>query len=296
MYAAQTMVPLIGLITLWDEVQQARAASDRLQEVVGQKVEAASRPPIYTDCGRQQGLCGHLALEGVSFSYGNGVTAVLSAVDLEVLPGECVALMGRSGSGKSTLARLLLGLYAPTQGRIRVDGIDLAEWDLAAYRKQVGVVLQECLLVTGSVLDNIALGDGPPDPARVETVAKLTGLHEVIASLPRGYETSVGELGLTLSGGQRQRISLARALYRDPRLLILDEPVSALDRVSMDVFWQHWEQIVAGRTVLLIAHQPEAVRRADRVAILDGGKVAIQGRHEELAIKGGLYAELMASH
>jgi ABC-type bacteriocin/lantibiotic exporter with double-glycine peptidase domain len=220
------------------------------------------------------------------------MSPVLRAISFEIHPGERVAIVGRSGSGKTTLARLVLGLYRPTQGRVLIDGRDLGELDLADYRRQVGVVLQENLLLAGTIRENIALGDLEAEGVRIIEAASLAGAHEFITALPQGYETVIGELGLTLSGGQRQRINLARALYRKPRLLILDEATSALDSVSEQAIEKNLADILAGRTALIIAHDLSAVRHADRVLVLQDGMLVEQGTHEELLARRGTYAAL----
>ena len=229
LYAGQALIPLLGFITLWDEVQQARAALERLEEVLAEQPETQ-----YSEaCPGSAVIRGHLRVEQVSFDYGGqAVSPVLRGVSFEVSPGECIAIVGQSGSGKTTLARLLLGLYRPTRGRVLIDDRDLTNLDLVAYRRQVGMVLQENLLISGTIAENVALGDQDPDPTKVMEALRLVGAEEFIRVLPQSCETPVGELGLTLSGGQRQRIALARALYRNPRILIFDEATSALDSIS----------------------------------------------------------------
>jgi ATP-binding cassette subfamily B protein len=292
MYASEALLPLVRLIAVWDEFQEARAALDRLQEVLDEAPEpqppAAARVVV-------EPLRGHLRCEQVSFAYGGpGTPLVLREVSFAVRPGEHVAVVGRSGSGKTTLARLLLGLYRPTRGRIWIDGWDLRQLDLAAYRRQVGVVLQEDLLLCGTVRDNIALGDPQPDLERVIEAARQVGADEFIAALPNGYETVVGERGLTLSGGQRQRLSLARALYRQPRLLVLDEATSALDRRTEESVHQGLAAARAGRTTVTIAHSLTTARTADRILVLQGGVLVEQGRHDELLARRGAYFDLAA--
>jgi ATP-binding cassette subfamily B protein len=291
MYATQALVPLLGLITLWEEVQQARAALERLQEILEQEPEAACLAGYAPQATR---IGGYFQVEDVSFTYG-GIEAapVLRGITFEVRPGECVALVGRSGSGKSTVARLLLGLYRPSRGHIRVDGTDLASLEPAVYRRQVGAVLQENLLVTGTIRENITFGDPHPDEGRMTEAARLVGADEFVAALPGGYDTPVGELGLTLSGGQRQRLSLARALYRDPRILILDEPTSALDGASTQTIDRNWGKIAAGRTVVLITHEPTVAWKADRILVFEEGMIVEQGRHQELLPLNGAYARLL---
>jgi ATP-binding cassette subfamily B protein len=290
LYTSQAFAPLVSLITLWDEWQLARAALERVQEVLDRDPEpqpAAGR----RDPGRLQG---HVCFEAVCFDYGGAATPVLRGVSFAIRPGECVALVGRSGSGKTTVARLLLGLYQPSRGRVLLDGVDLLQLDVRAYRRQVGVVLQENLLLRGTIAENIALGDDQPDPERVRAAARQAGAHGLITAKPLGYEMIVGEQGLTLSAGERQRIGLARALYRDPRLLILDEVTSALDAVSEAEVQRALEAALPGRTALLIAHKLTTVRRADRVLVLQDGVIAEAGSPQELLARDGPFRRLAA--
>jgi ATP-binding cassette subfamily B protein len=291
MYAGLAMAPLVSLITLWDEVQLARAALGRIEEVRRQPPE---RQPGDTR-GCPVPLRGRVRFEQVRFCYdGPDAPEVLRGVTFELGPSERVALVGRSGSGKTTVARLLLGLYRPTGGRVLVDGLDLAELDPAAYRRQVGVVLQENLLFSGTVRDNIALGEDRPEQDRVESAARLACAHDFIAGLPQAYDTVVGEQGLTLSGGQRQRVSLARALYRDPRLLIFDEALGSLDGDTLRAVHRNLPAMLAGRTALIIAHHGPTIRLADRILVLEDGVIVEQGTHAELTDRRGLYCSLAA--
>jgi subfamily B ATP-binding cassette protein HlyB/CyaB len=283
MYATQALTPLLGLITLWDEVQQARAALERLQEILNHDPELAQSSKKGATLEK---VIGHVQFEDVSFEYAGSSTPVLRNVNFEIQAGECVALVGRSGSGKSTVGRLLLGLYQPTAGRIMIDGVELAGMELACFRRQVGVVLQENLLLSGTVRDNIILGE-KLDSDRLAEVVRLADADEFIHSLPAGFDTVVGEFGLRLSGGQRQRINLARALYRDPSILILDEPTSALDSLSQTKIDQHLDTILAGRTTLLITHHPGLVRRAQRVLTLEEGQVKQVGTLDDLFDRQG---------
>jgi subfamily B ATP-binding cassette protein HlyB/CyaB len=204
-----------------------------------------------------------------------------------------VGIVGRSGSGKSTLTKLLQRLYLPEQGRITIDGHDLALSDPAWLRRQIGVVLQENVLFNRSIRDNIALTDPGASLDRVIQVAKLAGIHEVITCLPEGYDTRVGDNGLGLSGGQKQRIAIARALLNDPRILVFDEATSALDYETERVIQNNMQRICAGRTVLIIAHRLSAVQRTDRILALDDGQVVEMGQHDELVARRGYYANLM---
>jgi len=290
MIASEALLPLVRLIVVWGEIQESRAALDRMQEVLGQKPEPQLPAEARVSIERIEG---HVRCEDVFFQYpGRDDRPVLRGASFELKPGEHVALVGRSGSGKTTLARLLLGLYRPTRGRILIDGRDLAQHDLETYRQQVGAVLQDNLLLAGTIEENIALGESNPDLGRLVDAASLAGADDFIDAMPQGYKTVVGDMGLTLSGGQRQRISLARALYRNPRLLILDEATSALDGITEHQIQKDLDSILATRTALVIAHKIGTVRRADRILVLDDGKIVEQGNHEELLGKRGVYYAL----
>jgi ABC-type multidrug transport system fused ATPase/permease subunit len=214
-----------------------------------------------------------IRLEAVSFSYPGRPGVVLDRVDLELAPGETVAVVGPTGSGKSTLASLLLRLAEPGSGRVTVGGVDLAACDPAAWRAQLAWVPQGPTLFRGTVADNIRLGDPRASGARVEEAAELAGAAEFVRRLPQGYETLVGDGGRPLSAGQLERLALARALLRDAGLVILDEPTANLDRRSAELVEDAVERMREGRTVLLVVHSPELARLADRVVTLRGGRL-----------------------
>ena len=289
MLAGQVSAPILRLAQLWQDFQQMRIAVERLGDVLNTPMEpglAAGRPSLPR-------LRGRVRFEAVTFRYRPDGPEVLREVSLEVRPGEVVGIVGRSGSGKSTLARLLQRLYVPERGKVLVDGIDLAMADPAWLRRQVGVVLQENVLFQRSVRDNIALAEPAMAMERVVAAARLAGAHEFILELREGYDTVLEERGANLSGGQRQRIAIARALATDPRMLVLDEATSALDYESERVLRENMSRIVEGRTVLVVAHRLSTVRRADRIVVLDRGRIVEEGTHDDLAVRpGGLYARL----
>ena len=212
-------------------------------------------------------------LEGVSFVYPARDAVVLESIDLELAPGETVALVGASGSGKSTVAALLLRFAEPAEGRILVGGVDLAVCDTSAWRAQVAWVPQRPTLFRGSVAENIRLGDPSADDERMRIAAELAGADAFVRALPRGYDTVVGDGGRPLSAGQLQRIALARAFLRDAPLVILDEPTANLDERSAEVVAEAIERLRRGRTVLLIAHRPDLISRADRTVTLEAGRI-----------------------
>ena len=229
----------------------------------------------------------------MTFRYRPDAPEVLRDLTLDIRSGEVVGIVGRSGSGKSTLTRLLQRLYVPAQGKVLVDGIDLAMADPAWLRRQVGVVLQENVLFQRSVRDNIALAQPAMAMERVVAAARLAGAHEFILELAEGYDTVLEERGSNLSGGQRQRIAIARALAADPRIVVFDEATSALDYESERVLRENMSRIVAGRTVLVVAHRLSTVRHADRIVVLDRGAIVEEGSHRELLARpSGLYARL----
>ena len=231
-----------------------------------------------------------IRFEGVGFAYDGD--PVLSDVDLTLQRGEVVALVGRSGSGKSTLASRLPRFYDPTRGRITIDGKDLREVTLHSLRAQIGLVTQETMLFDETVRANIAYGRGDIPLERVVEAARAAHAHEFISLLPEGYDTRLGERGARLSMGQRQRLAIARALLKDPPILLLDEATSALDAESESLVQEALEALMVGRTSLVIAHRLATVRRADRIVVLEAGKIVEVGKHADLLSRGGLYARL----
>jgi len=218
----------------------------------------------------------------------------LHDINLEAMPGEVVALVGPSGSGKTTVVNLLTRFYDPNEGRILIDGVDLRNLQLKSYRRHVGIVPQEPFLFSGTIQDNICYGKGWATADEVEEAASQANALEFINELPEGMETQVGERGSALSGGQRQRISIARALLKDPDILILDEATSSLDTKSEQLVQQALDRLMQGRTVFVIAHRLSTIQNADKIVVLNQGRIVEIGDHETLMAKGALYASLYA--
>jgi ATP-binding cassette subfamily B protein len=235
---------------------------------------------------------GELRFEGVTFGYGDDDAPVLRDVDLVVPAGACVALVGPSGAGKSTLAALVSRLHDPSAGRVLVDGRDLREVTLASLRAHIGVVTQETFLFHASILDNLRYARPGASLAEVHAAAQKAQIHDFVAGLPQGYETLVGDRGHRLSGGERQRLAIARAILKDPRILILDEATSALDSTSEALVQAALEPLLAGRTSLVIAHRLSTIRKADLILALERGRIVESGSHDSLLARGGLYASL----
>ena len=230
-------------------------------------------------------------MNNVTFSYTPGHNA-LDNVSLEVNPGQMIAIVGPSGAGKTTIANLLPRFYDPQAGSILVDGHDIRTITLQSLREQIGIVPQETILFNGTVYDNILYGRLDASEAEVIAAAQAANAHEFIEKLPDQYNTSIGERGATLSGGQRQRIAIARAILKNPRILILDEATSALDTESEKLVQQALDKLMVGRTSFVIAHRLSTVQRADLIVVLAKGAIVEQGTHSELLAKGGLYRKL----
>ena len=290
MLAGRVAQPVLRLSQLWQDFQQVRISVDRLGDVLNAPAEPqhnpgrASLPPIK----------GKVAFDKVRFRYRPDAPEALRGVELEIAEGEMLGIVGPSGSGKSTLTKLVQRLYVPEQGRILVDGVDLALVDPAWLRRQIGVVLQENILFNRTVRDNIALADPTLPMERVIGASQMAGAHEFVLELPHGYDTVIDERGANLSGGQRQRLAIARALIGDPRILILDEATSALDAESEEIIQKNLGLISKGRTVIIIAHRLSAVRQCNRIVTVEAGTITEMGSHGELIQAGGRYASLYA--
>ncbi|WP_418321284.1 type I secretion system permease/ATPase [Piscinibacter sakaiensis] len=289
MFAQRVAQPILRMAQTWTDFQQVGISMARLGDILDTRTEVPSRAS-----GQLAPIRGQVRFDAVSFRYRPQSPLVLHGLDLAVEAGQVIGIVGRSGSGKSTLTKLVQRLYSPEHGRVLIDGIDIAAIDATQLRRQIGVVLQENLLFNRSVRENIAIADPAAPIELVVQVARLAGAHDFICQLPDGYDTVVGEQGTGLSGGQRQRIAIARALFTDPRILILDEATSALDYESEAALQANMAAICAGRTVIVIAHRLSSVRHAHRIVVLDQGRIAESGTHDELLRTHGLYAHLWA--
>ncbi len=276
----------------WGDVQKAAGAMERISELLAAKPSIAAPPaPKALPVPAR----GEIAFEDVSFAYpGRPDALALSGFSLNVAPGERVALVGPSGSGKSTVFRLLLRFYDPQSGTIRLDGVDLRDADPAQVRARMALVAQDSPLFSGSAAENIRFGRQDANPDAIRAVARAAQAETFLDALPQGFETPLGDRARSLSGGQRQRLAIARALIRETPILLLDEATSALDAENEQLVQRALETAMVGHTTLVIAHRLATVLKADRIVVMDGGKVVEQGTHGELAAKGGLYARLAA--
>lgn len=287
-YVGGLFGPVQGLTTIYQTLRQAAVSLETVFSILDADDPLADAPgarPVTA-------VAGEVVFENVGFAY-DGRTPVLEGIDLHARPGETIALVGPSGAGKSTMVALLQRLYDPTTGAIRLDGVDIRDLEQRSLRRQIGVVLQDALLFNDTIRNNIAYGRPGASQAEIEAAARAANAHDFIMRLPRGYDTVVGERGGVLSGGERQRIAIARALLKDPPILILDEATSALDAESEALVQEALSRLIRGRTTFVIAHRLSTVVGADRIVVLKGGRIVEEGTHDELIRRNGHYAALV---
>jgi ATP-binding cassette, subfamily B, multidrug efflux pump len=290
-YLSLLLMPIMMLGMISAQISRAGVSAERIFEVLDAQSEVADRPgaqPLPLSGGR-------VAFENVSFRYIGGDSNVLDHVSFVAEPGQTVAIMGQTGSGKSTIINLIPRFYDATGGRVTIDGHDVRDVTVDSLREQIGIVLQDTTLFSGSIRENIAYGRPGASDAEVEAAARAAQAHDFIVGFPDGYATIVGERGVGLSGGQRQRIAIARALLRDPRILILDDSTSAVDAETEYQIQQALDRLMRGRTSFVIAQRISTVRSADLILLLDKGRIVAQGTHDDLLRESALYGEIIDS-
>src|SRR5439155_4127924 len=286
-YLGNIYKPMQGLAKVSSDFSKAMGSADRLAEVLDIEPDIQDRP----DAIEARSLKGEIVFQDVSFDYGDGKD-VLRDVSFAVSPGQRLALVGASGAGKSTIVSLILRLYEPQEGTILIDGVDIRHYRRESLRRQIGLVLQKSILFGATVRENIAYGRPEASLEQIVAAAEVAKADEFIRDLEEGYDTVIGERGATLSGGQRQRIAIARAVIRDAPILILDEPMTALDVESEAKVREALDRLMAGRTCLMITHDLQAIADADLVLLLESGQIVERGQHEELIATSGRYRQL----
>jgi ATP-binding cassette subfamily B protein/subfamily B ATP-binding cassette protein MsbA len=290
-YLAMLLEPIAVLASSVTQFQNNLAGFDRVLDLLAEPREMADCPG--TRVVSKHAIAGRITLENVSFVYPGTSRLVLRGIDLEVEPGETLALVGRSGSGKTTLCNLVARFYDPTSGAVSLDGINLRAIDVESYRRLLGIVEQDVFLFDGTIAENIAYGDRWATQSQIARAAQVANAAEFIEELPAGYDTLIGERGVRLSGGQRQRIAIARAVLADPKIFMLDEATSNLDSESERLIQQSLAQVLRGRTSFVIAHRLSTIRHADRILVLQEGAIVEAGSHSELMAGSGLYRDMV---
>jgi ATP-binding cassette subfamily B protein/subfamily B ATP-binding cassette protein MsbA len=288
-YLGAVYGPLSAIAHTTGQLQGALAGARRVREVLGLVPETAqAEHPIDA-----RGVKGDIRFEDVGFTYPDGAE-VLRDITFDARPGEMVALVGLTGAGKTTLVSLIPRFYDASVGRVTIDGIDVREYDIRSLRERISIVLQDPVLFAGTIADNLRYGRLDATMADIEAAARAAHAHDFVMRLPKGYNTEIAEAGATLSGGERQRLSVARAILKDAPILILDEPTSSLDAISEEIVFAALKRLRAGRTTVVIAHRLSTVRDADRILVLDGGRISAQGRHDDLLQSSLLYRRMCA--
>jgi ATP-binding cassette subfamily B protein len=290
-YLTMLLGPLEVLANSATSLQNGLAGLDRVLDLLSEPLETEHTPP--TAPLDQRRVQGRLTFAGVSFQYPGSQQSVLSDIHLEIEPGTMVALVGRSGAGKTTLCNLVARFYDPSAGGVRLDGQDLRELPVEDYRRLLGIVEQDVFLFDGTIAENIGYAKRYATLEQIRTAAIAANADGFIRQLEAEYDTLIGERGVRLSGGQRQRLAIARALLADPRILILDEATSNLDSESERLIQQSLERLMQGRTTLVIAHRLSTIVRADQIVVMDEGRIAAQGTHQELLAKSGRYRQMV---
>ena len=287
MFSNQFLAPVLRLVTLWNEFQQAILGVDRLRDILNHPTEVDTEKSI-----RLAKVDGAIRFDRIAFRYTPHDPLALSDISFQIRPQSSIGIVGRSGSGKSTITKLIQRLYLSQEGAIFIDDVDIRHMNPSWLRYQIGIVLQENYLFSGTIKDNISIAKPDASMDEIVTAAKQSSAHDFISQLPDGYDTTVGERGSTLSGGQKQRIAIARALITNPRILIFDEATSALDAESEELIFKQLSQIKQGRTFIVISHRLKLVRDCDLILALDKGIIEESGTHQALIEKNGYYARL----